>query len=459
MFPGIRTPTKKISYPNESLRNTDSMEEPASSQNINMRHSTGEQETGNKEESLRSPPPSQAGHKYTSKVAEARACIVKAKTIMTNTRNLKTDVKVEVTKTLDRLYQIVKEVSADSNLKEKEEINPGKDKENGKHSRNSTTPKGNTEENSTEDKCRILEHLEKQSRILEENSKKLDELKDKLEHQHQLINSKTYAEITAIRPAQLPSLKNTLHTVIITSQNEEDTGEQVLTRVRDTVDAKEGWVKVERTRKGKDRKVIMSCGSEEDRQKIKQKLESAGKNLIVEEVKNKDPLLILRDVLSVNTDEDIVKAFRNQNKGIFQDINGTDDKIQIRYRRKARNPHTCHIVVSTSPTIWRRAVETGAIYIDLQRIRVADQSPLVQCMRCLGYGHSKKFCTEPTDSCSHCGGPHLRVDCTEWKTGSVPTCTNCKTAKQQHCDHNAFSEECPTRKKRDAIARMAVAYC
>lgn len=408
---------------------------------------------------------------FSSRTAEARACLSKAKLHLNNSRNLKTEIKAGVIESVDRLYQMVKELEGeqksakvvpdrDSQVPKRVEAAKAAPKSQEQKKRHIEEQERLIIENDTEDKERILKHLEKQSQLLEENNKKLDELKDKIEQQHQLISSKTYAQTTTTRPTtQRSPPKNALHTVVVTSQDEEDTGEQVLAKVREAVDAKEGWINVERTRKGKDRKIIMSCGSEEDRRKVKHRLESAGRNLLVEEVKNKDPLLMLRDVLSVNSDEDILKAFRNQNRGLFHDTNGTEDRLEIKYKRKARNPHTSHVIISTSPIIWRRAIESGAVYIDLQRIRVADQSPLVQCTRCLGYGHSKKFCTEATDRCSHCGGPHLRIDCTEWRTGSEPACLNCKAAKQEYCDHNAFSAECPIRKKRDAIARMSVAYC
>lgn len=305
----------------------------------------------------------------------------------------------------------------------------------------------------------IIKHMEEHTKLLTESNRKIDELKEKLDWQTQLINTRTYASVTADKPVTQTLRSSVLHTVVVTSQDEGDTGEQVLTKVREAVDAKEGWVKVERVRKGKDRKVIMSCGSVEDRRKVKERIEKAGKHLIVEEVKNKDPLLMLRDVLSMNTDEDVLKAFRNQNKDVLKDLREEDLKMEVKYRRRARNPHTTHMVLSVSPAIWRRATEAGTIHIDLQRIRVSDQSPLVQCSRCLGYGHSKRFCKDPADLCSHCGGLHLNADCPERKIGADPVCRNCEITGQDRTDHNAFSQECPVRKRWDSIARMSVAYC
>ncbi|CAH2104969.1 unnamed protein product [Euphydryas editha] len=130
-----------------------------------------------------------------------------------------------------------------------------------------------------------------------------------------------------------------------------------------------------------------------------------GMSLVVKEVKNRDPLLVLRGVLSSHTDEDIIKALRNQNRDLFNGLGNEGDRLLIiKYRRRARNPHVANIVLSASPTLWRRITDKGSVHIDLQRVRAEDQSPLVQCTRCLGYGHGRKFCKDPADLCSHCGG-------------------------------------------------------
>lgn len=112
----------------------------------------------------------------------------------------------------------------------------------------------------------------------------------------------------ASKPAARSPERSALHSIIVTSEKETDSGDVVLNKVREAIDAKEGWVNVTKVRKAKDRKIVMSCSTNEDRQKVRDKLEKSGKRLIVEDVKNKDPLLILKDVLLVNSDEDVIKA-------------------------------------------------------------------------------------------------------------------------------------------------------
>lgn len=161
----------------------------------------------------------------------------------------------------------------------------------------------------------------------------------------------------------------------------------------------------------------------------------------------------------IQSNDEVLKALKNQNREIFHGLEGEDLRMSVRYRRKARNPHMNHIVLSVSPVIWRRAIEEQKLRIDLQRVRVEDQTPLVQCTRCLGYGHGKRLCKEPADLCSHCGGPHLRAKCADWLAAESPTCRNCQREKLDSTNHNAFSLECPVRKKWESLARSTVAYC
>lgn len=386
-------------------------------------------------------------NKYVDKTTEARACLNRAKLHLHNSRNLRTDIKKGVTEAVDRLYQLVKGLEAELKGDRGKKGNDAKLSE-----RVETVLKPKI------DQSALLTRMEEHMKKLDENTIRMGELKEAMERQKDSLERVTYAGVTANQVTPIER-RGTLHSVVVASTDETESGEEVLERVRKVVDAKEGWIRVERVRKVKDRKVIMGFRTKEEQEKIKGRLEKPGNQLTVEAMKNKDPLLMLRDVFSSHTDEDVLKAFRNQNRKVFHGLDGAEDRLVIRYRRKARNPHTNHIIIATSPTIWRRSTEAGTVHIDLQHIRVLDQSPLVQCSRCLCYGHSKRFCKESVDLCSHCGGPHLKDKCLEYIAKSTPSCRNCAVAKLEQTDHNAFSQECPVRRKWDALARRAVAYC
>ncbi|CAH2090549.1 unnamed protein product [Euphydryas editha] len=389
-----------------------------------------------------------------SRVREATALLTKGRTAVSQSKNLRGDLKETILSSLDGLKKLV--ADAESAL-EAERARKGSGGSGGVASANITAAVAPAVSPDPGLSGKLDEH----SRLLLESNRRMEALQEQLKRCSEAAKAasqRTYTSVAAVMP-QHPIKPAALHSVLISSSDEKETGEEVLNRVRKTIDAKEGWVKVERVRKAKDRRVIMGFGSAEERNKARDRMSREGSGLVVEEIKNRDPLLVLRGVLSVNTDEDILKALRSQNRDLFDDLGPLDDRLQIKYRRRARNPHVAHVVLSASPTLWGRITGMGSVHIDLQRVRAEDQSPLVQCSRCLGYGHRRKFCKDPADLCSHCGGPHLRSKCADWLAGSPPSCRNCRKAKLDNVEHNAFSDDCPVRRRWDDLARSSVAYC
>lgn len=382
--------------------------------------------------------------KYATKLAEAKACVTKAKINLGLSRNTKTEIKEAVMQAIERLYQLVKELE-----------NKGKKDMEEKTIDNMEREKGQTKES-----AELANKIDDHAKLLKENNLRMQELQTNLEkyyNKQEQWQQQTYASAVA-QNKKNPSGQKSLLSVVITSKNETETGEEVLDRIRKAVKAKEGGIAVESIRKAKDSKIIVGCKTEEERNRLKERLKNAEEQLNIQEVKNKDPLIILRDVFKYNSDEDIIAALKNQNKGILTDEKDRE-KLEIIYKKKARNPLAQHVVMRVTPQTWKKLVDIGKVQIDLQRVRVEDQSPLMQCSLCLGYGHPKRFCKETIEKCSHCGGPHQKSECADWQAGTEPSCCNCKLAKQDRIDHNAFSQECPVRKRWDSIARSSISYC
>ncbi|XP_075987873.1 uncharacterized protein LOC142984277 [Anticarsia gemmatalis] len=375
---------------------------------------------------------------------QANSWFAKGHAALSESRNLRGDIKEKLKAVLNNMMRLYKEAEAETSAGVGQKTEREETREVEQASGDPSPPACPT---STEIRD-LLTKVEENNKILKENRERLDQLVERPQQ--------TYANVLQAESSREPA---TLHSLIVTSKDEEDTGEEVLEKVRKIVDAKNGWVKIERVRKARDRKVVMGCKTMEERQKIVDRFKEKGGHLVVEEAKNKDPLLVLRDVLTIHSDEEVMGALRNQNAGVFGNLAGEDDRMEVKFRKKARNPHNAHIVMRVSPAIWTRAVAAGRLRVDLQNVRVEDQSPLVQCTRCLAYGHSKRLCKEPSDLCSHCGGPHLKVDCPDKTAGEPPSCRNCTRAGAANVQHNAFSNECPVRRKWDALARAAVAYC
>ncbi|CAB3256528.1 unnamed protein product [Arctia plantaginis] len=265
---------------------------------------------------------------------------------------------------------------------------------------------------------------------------------------------KTYASAAATKPAHRPAL----HSVAVTLEGGEETADEVLSRVKKAVDARGTGLKISKVRKAKNQTVILGCDTEEERNKVQKIIEKRGNGLKVTPMQNKNPLVILKDIYIDSEDQDLITALYAQNKEVFEGLSEEEIKVDIKFKKRTRNPKTVHIILQVRPSVWRRMTEAGALYLDLQRVRVEDQSPLIQCTRCLAFGHGRKFCTEGADRCSHCGGPHLRERCADLTAGNEPRCCNCSHSGLQKTDHNAFSVDCPVRKKWDYLARANTAY-
>lgn len=255
---------------------------------------------------------------------------------------------------------------------------------------------------------------------------------------------RTYAD--AARP---------VHTIIVSSKNPADTADDVLNAITSSMDARREGLQIERCKKARDGKVVLSCAEEPDIKMLAGRFRE--RDLNVMEAQNKNPLVELRNVLTFNSDSDICESIQRQNKHITAGLDMMQEKIQVRFRRRARNQLECHVVVEVSPRLWKRLVNAGRLFIGMQRPLVFDRSPLIQCSKCLGYGHSGKVCEAAEIVCAHCGGAHERARCD--KLNTPPQCCNCKREGKTLLDHHAFSDVCVERRKWDGIARSRVAYC
>ncbi|CAH2105842.1 unnamed protein product [Euphydryas editha] len=269
----------------------------------------------------------------------------------------------------------------------------------------------------------------------------------------------TYAQVTA-RPKSESVDKRPNHTLIISSRNPQETSEQVLTKIKDSLDLKKSGAKMERVRKARDQKIVVRCASKEDMAKIRGQVQKNAE-LTVREPTNQDPLVCVRGVLNCYSNEEIADLIKAQNDHIFEGVDKAALKMKVRYRKRARNPHECHPVIELSPVLWRRFVDKGKLYVGFGRCVVEDQSPLVQCMRCLGFGHTKALCKQGKESCNFCAGEHVGGNCPSKAKGDSPKCINCLRAKRSGPDlaHTAYSSECQERIKWDGIARSRVQYC
>lgn len=287
----------------------------------------------------------------------------------------------------------------------------------------------------------------------------LESMRNTLEDIKQGINnSKAATNLQQPQSTFIKSVPPPNHTVIISSTDPQHTGTQVLEKIRSALDVKKTGVQVNRARTAKNQKVVLSCASKGDVVTVKKQMEDMG-GLKVVEATTTLPLAVISDVMSFHSDAEIIEMIKMQNKHLLHGIDLKKETLRVRFRRRARNPLQCQPVLELSPPIWRRLTSVDKIYLDMQRVAIEDYSPLVQCTRCLGYGHTKAACKAEHQACSHCGLPHTWQECPARADRKPPRCINCVNTKREDTNHNAFGKECQERKKWDDIARSRVSYC
>ncbi|GBP80046.1 hypothetical protein EVAR_53186_1 [Eumeta japonica] len=126
------------------------------------------------------------------------------------------------------------------------------------------------------------------------------------------------------------------------------------------------------------------------------------------------PTIVIEDVLKIDLNEDIVASLKTQNQHLPEGLDWEKVRAKVCYRKRARNDLECHPVL---------------------------ESPLVQCSRCLGSGHGKRFCKNVSERCAHCGSEHSGVTCRAREEGKSSKCLNCIKTGCENNAHGAFSSE------------------
>lgn len=238
------------------------------------------------------------------------------------------------------------------------------------------------------------------------------------------------------------------HDLIIKANDNTKTSDEIEGLVKKNINPKQLGIGISSIKKTSKNSVIIKTESKKDCDILKS---HAGKinELLVEERSKKNPLIVFKGVIKGMTAEELNEAIAMQNKKIK-----IDEKLVIKYRRRHRNNLLANMVCQVKPETWKALTETGKVYIGYQNIYVEDESPMVQCYKCLGFGHVQKFCGNSA-KCAHCSGEHYTRECKE--NHDLKKCANCQV-RGKDSSHSAFSQQCNTRMHYDRLAREATNY-
>jgi len=194
----------------------------------------------------------------------------------------------------------------------------------------------------------------------------------------------------------------------------------------------EAGIKIDRVVKGRNKSVRIVADHNEI-SRLKPMLDGLG--MEVKQIDKLNPRLLIKDIPESTDKARFVEDLVRQN------LNGLGkEDVRLIYW-SIKNQKNSMAVIEVSPSIRLSLLSQGRIYLGWSSCRVTDHVRVLQCFKCLAFGHIAKGCQVKEDICGHCGDKHESRACP--KTG-VRKCHNCEKAKMLATDHSALdSSACP----------------
>ncbi|KAJ0174915.1 hypothetical protein K1T71_009056 [Dendrolimus kikuchii] len=181
-------------------------------------------------ELARSPIISPLKGKCTSRETEAKACVDKIDKYLSDSRNLKTEIKRGVEEMVNRLYVIVREGEKAMRELRNEEGKGVQNREQG------TEVQIDLEENRNEvdiGKEELMRKLEEHAALMRDSTMRIKDLQGEIDrHREELRESRmSYASVVSGKEGARATERPTLHSVVITDKNQEISGDEVLDKL------------------------------------------------------------------------------------------------------------------------------------------------------------------------------------------------------------------------------------
>ncbi|KAI5633718.1 hypothetical protein NE865_13551 [Phthorimaea operculella] len=256
-------------------------------------------------------------------------------------------------------------------------------------------------------------------------------------------HTRTFAEV----------LNRPRYPLIIESADPRHTSNDVAQKIKEKVDVVQLGVGVNGFRKMRHQKVLITCDTGNDRDILGEAIKNAGEKLTVTQPATKNPLIRLQGVAQDLNDKRIEEAVLKQNDRIVKGVHPEDRKVKVVRRVKGRIQNLNNVIVEVTPALWNK-LRDQKLRIGYQIVSAIDQSPILQCYRCLDFGHKARDCQSKGVCCGYCTENHDTRQCCN--RNSAPLCINCNEGDR---NHPAYSPECPVWQKWDRLARSTISYC
>lgn len=252
-------------------------------------------------------------------------------------------------------------------------------------------------------------------------------------------------------------LPKTKFVIVAETKDPRDDSKFVIRELKEKVDVAKIGIGINSIRETRKNKVVISCDSDRDRQRLGTVIREKT-DLTVGLPVLRSPQIRIIGVIPEFANEGIVDAIRKQNTRLIEGA-GNDNRIRFVRALKGRNDSIRNVIIEVSPQVWT-VMQGQKIRIGYQSVLAVDQSPILQCFNCFGFGHRAAVC-KASVRCAYCAEGHDTRSCTGSGESSLslPCCVNCRDFGRAEHDHYAFNQACPEWIKWDRIARESVIYC
>ena len=259
---------------------------------------------------------------------------------------------------------------------------------------------------------------------------------------------KTYAATASEGIPKMPKIKTPASrpAIIISSVNESNGSKDTADAWRKSVSFKDSSFAPVKLQHVSNNKVRVEFETEEHRHTALVKLQAVPE-LRGEKARRQRPLVIIKGVNKESlTAEQLPNVICKQNSSVNSAMIKPEDFV-LRFQRRNRNDALFNAVFEVSPSVRKELLILQRINANHQRVRVEDFSAVVQCYKCLGFGHTKSKCIYSLN-CSHCAeNGHSYSEC-PLKDSEPPKCQNCDIfngiyEKDTNTEHSAFDPKCP----------------
>jgi hypothetical protein len=209
--------------------------------------------------------------------------------------------------------------------------------------------------------------------------------------------------------------------------------------------------------------ILMEVTSQKDAEILSKEINDKMGTLVDAKVPSKkQPKIIIYNIPTDTTDTELMNSIMSQNKTLAErHKRTTKPQMEFKFFTRSRNENTKHAVIEVTPEMRKVLLSLEKLNVQFSRHTIEDFTAVTRCYRCLGFGHTSKYCRSDTQKCSLCAGDHSHRDCDA--NTNVKKCTNCiyfntRTRNLNlhvNVNHSAMDNKCPcaVRAKNNIISK------